>query len=179
MITCFIGLGSNQQNPRKQLQLALTALAQLPESQLLACSPAYASSPLGPSDQPDYLNAVAQLQTRLPALTLLDALQAIEQQQGRVRDGQRWGPRTLDLDLLLYGDQRIDHPRLQVPHYHMHARDFVLVPLASLQPDLQLPDGRSLQQLLQECTRHNLQAQPQPLWPTAQKDHCKPPQAAL
>jgi len=148
----YIGLGSNLAEPEQQLQDALAALAGLPETQLVAVSSLYVSDPLGPADQPRYNNAVAALETELAPLCLLDALQAIEQAQGRVRKAERWGPRTLDLDILLFGQQQLDEPRLRVPHYHMHARAFVLYPLAEIAPlDLTLPDGRSLRELLAAC----------------------------
>ncbi|VXB41455.1 2-amino-4-hydroxy-6-hydroxymethyldihyropteridine pyrophosphokinase [Pseudomonas sp. 8AS] len=147
----YIGLGSNLAEPRQQLRAALAALAALPDSQLAAVSSLYASDPLGPPDQPRYVNAVAALDTALTPLQLLDALQAIELEQGRVRKEQRWGPRTLDLDILLFGQRILDEPRLSVPHYHMHARAFVLYPLAEIAADLQLPDGRTLQSLLAAC----------------------------
>lgn len=147
----YIGLGSNLAEPQAQLRGALAALAELPDSRLLATSSFYASDPLGPADQPRYLNAVAALDTQLAPLALLDALQAIELTQGRVRKAERWGPRTLDLDILLFGERRLDEPRLRVPHYHMHVRPFVLYPLAELAPDLRLPDGRALRELLAAC----------------------------
>jgi 2-amino-4-hydroxy-6-hydroxymethyldihydropteridine diphosphokinase len=147
----YIGLGSNLAEPQAQLRDAFEALAQLPDSQLAATSALYASDPLGPPDQPRYVNAVAALDTALTPLQLLDALQAIEQRQGRQRKAERWGPRTLDLDILLFGERLIDEPRLVVPHYHLHARAFVLYPLAELAPDLQLPDGRTLPMLLAAC----------------------------
>ncbi|TWI50874.1 2-amino-4-hydroxy-6-hydroxymethyldihydropteridine diphosphokinase [Pseudomonas duriflava] len=147
----YIGLGSNLAQPRDQLTSALEALALLPASRLVARSSFYGSDPLGPADQPRYVNAVAALETELAPLDLLDALQAIEQQQGRERKGERWGPRTLDLDILVFGPQRIDGPRLTVPHYHMHARAFVLYPLAEIAPDLILPDGQPLSALLEDC----------------------------
>ncbi len=148
----YIGLGSNLDDPVAQLQKAAAAIAELPASKVQAASSIYSSAPLGPSDQPRFSNAVMALQTDLSPITLLDALQAIEQQQGRVRQGERWGPRTLDLDILLFGQQLIDLPRLQVPHYHMHQRPFVLLPLAEICPaGLQLADGRQLQQLLALC----------------------------
>ncbi|HWV11155.1 MAG TPA: 2-amino-4-hydroxy-6-hydroxymethyldihydropteridine diphosphokinase, partial [Pseudomonas sp.] len=133
------------------------ALAALPQTRLAATSSFYASDPLGPADQPRYVNAVAALDTTLEPLTLLDALQTIEQNQGRVRKAERWGPRTLDLDILLFGERLLDEPRLQVPHYHMHARAFVLYPLAELAPDLQLPDGRPLSALLAQCPFEGLE----------------------
>ncbi|TWH77373.1 2-amino-4-hydroxy-6-hydroxymethyldihydropteridine diphosphokinase [Azomonas agilis] len=148
----YIGLGSNLSQPQQQLCNALQALATLPDTQLTGQSALYRSAPLGPTDQPSYINAVARLSTYLSPLALLDALQAIEQQQGRIRQGERWGPRTLDLDIVLFGSQLICEPRLQVPHYHLQARAFVLYPLAELvAEDFRLPDGRWLRQLLAEC----------------------------
>jgi 2-amino-4-hydroxy-6-hydroxymethyldihydropteridine diphosphokinase len=132
-------------------------LPRWPQSQLSATSSFYASDPLGPADQPRYVNAVAALDTALGPLALLDALQAIELNQGRTRKAERWGPRTLDLDILLFGQRHLDEPRLTVPHYHMHARPFVLYPLAELAPDLVLPDGRALQQLLEACPFQGLE----------------------
>ena len=147
----YLSLGSNLAEPQRQLEAALEALAALPDSRLVAVSAFYASDPLGPPDQPRYVNAVAALDTDLAPLELLDATQAIEQQQGRVRKDERWGPRTLDIDILLFGERLIDEPRLQVPHYHLHARAFVLYPLADLAPELCLPDGRRLPELLAAC----------------------------
>ena len=151
MQRCFIALGSNQADPAAQVTAAFAELRLLPQSQLLACSSLYRSAPLGPQDQPAFINAVAMLDTGLAPEALLDALQEIERRAGRVRKAERWGPRILDLDLLLYADRMIDTPRLQVPHYHMHARSFVLYPLAELAADLTLPDGRPLQALLDAC----------------------------
>ena len=151
MTRAYIGLGSNLDTPLSQLRSALKALAALPDTTLVSQSSFYASDPLGPADQPRYVNAVAALDTALSPLTLLDALQAIELEQGRTRKAERWGPRTLDLDILLYGEQQLDEPRLRVPHYHMHARAFVLYPLAEIAPQLNLPDGRALTELLNAC----------------------------
>ncbi|MEJ2426832.1 MAG: 2-amino-4-hydroxy-6-hydroxymethyldihydropteridine diphosphokinase, partial [Candidatus Thiodiazotropha sp.] len=111
----YIGLGSNLENPRQQVVEALEALKGLSDSRVLCHASLYRTPPVGPRNQPDFINAVASLATRLEPHVLLDALQAIEHQHRRVRDGVRWGPRTLDLDLLLYGDRCIDTPRLQVP----------------------------------------------------------------
>ena len=150
MVRAYIGLGSNLADPQQQLRSALEALGQLPGSQLAGVSAFYASDSLSPG-QPRYTNAVAVLDSSMSALDLLDALQAIEADQGRERK-ERWGPRTLDLDILLYGDQVFDEPRLTVPHYHMHARPFVLYPLAELVPvDFCLPDQRPLSRLLADC----------------------------
>lgn len=155
-VEAFIGLGSNLQHPRQQLRRALQALAVLPHTQLLGSSGFYGSAPLGPQDQPDYVNAVAQLQTALSPLDLLDALQAIELAQGRERK-QHWGARTLDLDVLLYGDRSVNLPRLQVPHPHMWQRAFVLAPLAELAPQLSSPEGVNIQQALLACEQLELQ----------------------
>lgn len=142
----YIGLGANLASPARQIWQALHRLAALPDSHLAGVSALYQSSPMGPQDQPDYINAVAALDTTLSPEVLLDALQAIEQCQGRLRQ-RRWGERTLDLDLLLYGNEQWHSPRLTIPHPGLSERDFVLVPLASLAPDLQLPDGRALASL--------------------------------
>ncbi|MBN7795782.1 2-amino-4-hydroxy-6-hydroxymethyldihydropteridine diphosphokinase [Parahaliea mediterranea] len=151
MITCYIALGSNLDEPESQLQEAVTALSRIEGLRLAAASPVYRSAAVGPGEQPDYLNAVLAVITDLQPLALLDALQAIEDRQGRQR-GERWGPRTIDLDILLYGDQRIDLPRLQVPHPEMTGRNFVLVPLADIcNPALRLPDGEELGSVVGRC----------------------------
>lgn len=148
-ITAYVGLGSNLQEPIKQVQQAYAAMAHIPATQTQQLSPLYTSSPIGPAGQPDYINAVAHLLTRLPPLSLLSALQAIEIQQQRVRD-IHWGPRTIDLDLLLYGRVTIDTPQLNVPHQHLKQRNFVLAPLLDLAPQLRLPDQSCLAACLTE-----------------------------
>lgn len=146
----YIGLGSNLAAPAEQLRHALEAMAHLPQTRLVGTSAFYQSDSLLPG-QPRYTNAVAALDSSLEPLQLLDALQAIENDQGRERL-ERWGPRTLDLDILLFGDRLIDEPRLKVPHYQVHLRAFVLYPLAELAPaDLRLADGRLLKDLLADC----------------------------
>ena len=146
----YIGMGSNLAAPQEQLRNAVQALTQLPKTQLTGVSAFYQSDSLLPG-QPRYTNAVAALESALAPLELLDALQAIENQQGRERL-ERWGPRTLDLDILLFGDRLIDEPRLKVPHYQMQERAFVLYPLAELAPArLELADGRRLSDLLAAC----------------------------
>ena len=146
----YIGMGSNLAAPDQQLRSAIQVLAQLPDTCVAGVSAFYQSDSLLPG-QPRYTNAVAALDSRLAPLDLLDALQAIENDQGRERL-ERWGPRTLDLDILLFGDRLIDEPRLKVPHYQMHLRAFVLYPLAELAPAaLQLPDGKRLSALLEAC----------------------------
>ncbi len=157
MDTVYIGLGSNLAAPEQQLRQALAALAELPTSRWIGASGLYSSESLLPG-QPRYTNAVAALATELEPLALLDALQAIENDQGRERL-ERWGPRTLDLDILLFGERVIDVPRLKVPHYQMQARAFVLYPLAELvPPGFLLADGRALATLLAECPYEGLLA---------------------
>ena len=143
----FIGLGSNLQDPGRQVLTALDALARLPETALHRASSHYQTKPVGPIDQPDFINAVAELSTALSAWALLDALHRIETRQGRVR-GQRWGPRTIDLDLLLFGDAVIDTPRLTLPHPRIARRAFVLMPLLELDPGLWIPGQGSAADLL-------------------------------
>jgi 2-amino-4-hydroxy-6-hydroxymethyldihydropteridine diphosphokinase len=133
----YIGLGSNLDAPIEQVRQALSELDMLPLSRLLASSSLYTSRPVGPQDQPDFINAVAALETLLSPLALLDQLQALEQQHRRRRQ-RHWGPRTLDLDLLLYSNTLINTPRLRVPHPQMTARAFVLAPLAEIAPSLEL-----------------------------------------
>ncbi len=146
----YIGMGSNLAAPDQQLRSAIEALAQLPGTTLAGVSAFYQSDSLLPG-QPRYTNAVAAVDSNLAPLELLDALQAIENDQGRERL-ERWGPRTLDLDILLFGNRLIDEPRLKVPHYQMHLRAFVLYPLAELAPaDLRLPDDQTLSELLTAC----------------------------
>ena len=154
MTQAYIGLGSNLDNPLAQVKQALAELAQLPQTRLQAQSRLYRSAPVGPA-QPDYINAVALLDTQLPPLALLDQLQALEQAHHRVRL-EHWGPRTLDLDILLYGDQQIASERLTLPHPFMTQRGFVLYPLADIAPGLQLPDGRALAELLHLCPADGL-----------------------
>lgn len=144
MTRAWIGIGSNLAGPAAQLRRAIQALQALPGTRLLASSPTYRSLAVGPGQQPDYLNAVAAIETTLPALELLHALQGIEAAQGRERL-ERWGPRTLDLDILLYGECIIEEPELTVPHPRMLERNFVLQPLLDIAPGLVLPDGSRLQ----------------------------------
>ena len=152
----YIAIGSNQADPVKQARQAIVALSTLPNTQLLDCSSLYSSCPMGPQDQPDYINAVAKIETTLSALELLDTLQQIELSQGRVRKDNRWGPRTLDLDIILFGDQQINNSRLTVPHYGMKVREFVLYPLLEIAVDLVLPDGTVLSQLVATCDKNGL-----------------------
>ena len=135
----YVGLGSNLDRPDRRIRDALEALGQIADTRLLRHSRLFRTRPWGVADQPDFINAVAELATRLSPRALLDALLAVERAQGRVRDGTRWGPRVLDLDLLLYGDRRIDEPGLTIPHPRIGERAFVLKPLADLDIDLDIP----------------------------------------
>jgi len=146
----YLAIGSNLASPLEQVNAALAALADIPESQLVAVSDFYRTPPLGPQDQPDYLNAAVALETTLAPEALLDHTQRIELQQGRERKAHRWGPRTLDLDIMLFGEQHIHTPRLTVPHYDMKNRAFMLLPLAQIAPDLRFPDGDKLSELLEK-----------------------------
>lgn len=158
-VLAYVGLGSNLQDPAAQLARAVAELASLPDTTLMAQSPFYASRPVGPQDQPDFVNGAVELRTALPPHQLLDHLQAIEQAHGRERL-RHWGPRTLDLDLLLYGDQQLSDERLTVPHAELPNRDFVLQPLLDLNPDLSLPDGRRVDQLRAQCPDNQLRKLP-------------------
>lgn len=150
VITAYIGLGSNLADPLTQLKSARAAIACLAQVKELAFSSFYHSPPMGPQDQPDYVNAVMAIATDIATLDLLRYLQKIEQEQGRVR-GRRWGERTLDLDLLLYGDQQINHPDLIVPHVGISKRAFVLYPLQEIAPTLVLPTLGDIEKLLAHC----------------------------
>ena len=157
----YVGLGSNLSEPQWQVLRAFDELDRIPDTALLRRSSLYASAPLGPAGQPDYVNAVAKLRTRLEPHALLDQLQAIEAAHDRVRE-IHWGPRTLDLDLLLFGDQTVDSERLKVPHPHMLQRAFVLVPLSDMVPDLDLPGVGSLASYLDNVDRHTVRRLPDP-----------------
>ncbi len=156
MTPVWLAIGSNLADPLHQVDAALVALSMIPATRLTACSSYYRSRPLGPQDQPDYLNAVAAFDTGLAPGVLLQHTQAIEQQQGRVRKANRWGPRTLDLDILLFGNLQLDTERLTIPHYDMKNREFMLYPLAELAPDLVFPDGEKLADRLPRVPRNGL-----------------------
>lgn len=144
MAVAFIGLGANIAQPLLQLKNAVVEIAKIPQTKMSALSSFYGSKPMGPQDQPDYINAVCGLETQLEPIALLDALQEIELSSGRVRKDERWGARTLDLDILLFDQQCINSPRLTVPHYGLKKREFVLYPLAEIAPELLLPCGSAI-----------------------------------
>ena len=148
-VTAYVGLGANLDEPADHVRRAFEDLAALPHVRLTARSPLYMSAPLGPADQPDYINAAAALETQLAPLELLTELRGIETRHGRRRDGTRWGPRVLDLDLLLYGDLVLDSHELTLPHPSLHERAFVLYPLADIAPMLVIPGRGTLREL---CT---------------------------
>ncbi|WP_431225113.1 2-amino-4-hydroxy-6-hydroxymethyldihydropteridine diphosphokinase [Serratia sp. L9] len=156
MIRVYIALGSNLAQPLQQVNTALEALDHIPRTHLIVCSPFYRTKPFGPQNQPDFLNAVVALDTQLPPEQLLDHTQAIERNQGRVRKDERWGPRTLDLDIMLYGDRVIETDRLTVPHYGLKQREFMLYPLADIAPDLVFPDGETLADCLKRVPENGM-----------------------
>jgi len=149
-VLTYIGLGSNLDNPESQVKTAIEALANLSQIRLQDRSSLYRSAPMGPQDQPDYVNAVVKLSTGLEPEALLDKLQGIERAQGRVRT-QRWGPRTLDLDILLYGQCVVATERLKIPHPGIAERSFVLYPLAEINGQLEIPGLGRVQSLLEQC----------------------------
>jgi 2-amino-4-hydroxy-6-hydroxymethyldihydropteridine diphosphokinase len=152
----FIGLGSNLENPLEQIKTAIKDMKAMVDTELVACSSLYKSPPMGPQDQPDYINAAIELDTTLTAHSLLDELQKIEQQHGRVRK-RHWGERTLDLDILVYGEQVLDDDRLTVPHPGIAERAFVVYPLAELDSSLVIPGLGKVGQLVETCPREGLQ----------------------
>lgn len=152
----WLALGSNLSEPLQQVEAAFEALTYLPKTKLVACSSYYRSQPLGPQDQPDFLNAVVVLNTTLTPEYFLEHIQLIEQKQGRTRKAHRWGPRTLDIDILLFGSRILATPRLTIPHYDMFNREFILYPLAELIPELHFPNGYTLTACLRRVSRNNL-----------------------
>ena len=155
-VEAAIGLGSNLDDPAAQVEQALAALDTLPHTRLVKRSRLYRSRPQGPQDQPDFVNACAVIETALGPEALLDALQAIERQMGRVRQ-RHWGERVIDLDLLLYGELTLATPRLTVPHPWMHRRDFVLVPLADIAPDWPVPGMGRVRDVLARLDEYYLE----------------------
>ncbi|MBE5203208.1 2-amino-4-hydroxy-6-hydroxymethyldihydropteridine diphosphokinase [Pectobacterium sp. FL60-S17] len=173
MTRVYLALGSNLAQPLQQVRAALSALDAIPHTRVVCCSSFYRSRPLGPQDQPDYLNAVVELETALAAESLLDHTQAIEREQGRERKEHRWGPRTLDLDILLFGDVVIQTERLTVPHYDMKNREFMLYPLAEIAPELAFPDGEPLAQRLTHVDRNGLTLWDNKEWDAEPCDNAK------
>lgn len=156
MTVAYVALGSNLQDPLKQVTKAFKALATLADTQLLACSSLYKTAPVGYDNQPDFINAVAKVETQLPPVALLRQLLAVEASFGRERPFPN-APRILDLDLLLYGDVRMQTQELTLPHPRMHERGFVLLPLAEIAPDLVLTDGQSVVELAKNIQQEDIQ----------------------
>jgi 2-amino-4-hydroxy-6-hydroxymethyldihydropteridine diphosphokinase len=146
-VSAFIGLGANLEDPRAQVRRAFDELAHLPKSTLVAKSSLWRSAPVGYANQPEFVNAVARLETSLSADALLDELQGVESAHGRERSFPN-APRTLDLDLLLYGDEVRESPRLTLPHQRMHERAFVLRPLLEISPEKVIPGHGSASAIL-------------------------------
>ena len=156
MTIVYIGLGSNMESPKEHITTAIKTLSEIQSTHTKKVSSLYKSKPVGPQDQDDYVNAVAELETSLTPLELLDTLQAIENEHGRVRN-ERWGPRTLDLDILMFGDEVINNERLTIPHSEMTNRAFVLVPLAEINPDCLIPEKGLLSDLLTNIDQDGLE----------------------
>jgi 2-amino-4-hydroxy-6-hydroxymethyldihydropteridine diphosphokinase len=152
----YIGLGSNLADPEMQVRSALNELKNIADTELLQSSSLYKSPPMGPQDQPDYINAVALCETELAPLDFLAALQAIEQQHGRVRN-RHWGERTLDLDLLVYGQEIVELPGLTIPHPGIAERAFVLYPMAEIAPNIIVPKFGAISELVANCPLDGLQ----------------------
>lgn len=153
----YIGLGSNLEDPPAQLRRAVDALAALPDTRLIAVSTFYRNPPLGVAQQPWYVNAAAALLTELSPRDLLGHLKQLETAQGRVPTADRWGPRIIDLDLLIYGDLRVQEPGLTLPHAGIAERNFVLFPLLDIAPCLQIPGQGRVGQLAARLDRSNLE----------------------
>jgi len=153
----YIGLGSNLYAPKQQLLSALEEIKTLPQSQFIGRSQLYRSPPMGNTEQPDFINAVAAIDTELEPEQLLNYLAMIEQLHGRQRNGQKNQPRPLDLDILLYGNVTRETAQLVIPHPRLKERNWVLYPLADISPELVFPDGESLSSLLQKMTDKDLE----------------------
>jgi len=152
----YLGLGSNLSDPEQQIRKAIVQIANITEIKISAMSSLYFSRPMGPQDQPDYMNAAIEIKTTLKPIALLDKLQAIENNAGRIRKENRWGARILDIDMLLYNDESIDTERLTVPHYGLQEREFVLIPLAEIDNKLMLPNGESVSTLAEKIASNGL-----------------------
>ena len=153
MTPCYLALGSNLNHPKKQIELAIQALHKIPASRVIKIAPLYQSKPAYDMVQPMYYNTVLLLQTNLSPQTLFKHCREIETNQKRCRL-KRFGPRTIDIDILLYGEESIQTPDLTIPHPRMHLRDFVLIPLLQLWPDAKLPNGQLLRENLEQIKSH-------------------------
>ena len=156
-VVVWIGLGSNMGQAADQVEQAIAALTDAPGLELTARSSLYRTAPVGNVDQPDFINAVVRASCRIGCYVLLEALQKIEKRFGRTRDGERFGPRSLELDLLMYADQIVSSPRLELPHPRMHERLFVLEPLTEIEGDITVPGRGRLSVLRQACLDQRVQ----------------------
>ena len=156
-VVVWIGLGSNMGQAADQVEQAIAALTDAPGLELTARSSLYRTAPVGNVDQPDFINAVVRASCRIGCYVLLEALQEIEKRFGRSRDGERFGPRSLDLDLLMYADQTVSSPQLELPHPRMHERLFVLEPLTEIEGDITVPGRGRLSVLRQACLDQRVQ----------------------
>ena len=156
-VVVWIGLGSNMGQAADQVEQAIAALTDAPGLELTARSSLYRTAPVGNMDQPDFINAVVRASCRIGCYVLLEALQEIEKRFGRTRDGERFGPRSLDLDLLMYADQTVSSPQLELPHPRMHERLFVLEPLTEIEGDITVPGRGRLSVLRQACLDQRVQ----------------------
>lgn len=156
----YIGLGSNLDDPILQIHEAVDRMRDIPGVTINKLSSLYRSKPLGPQDQPDFINAVAEIETNLSPQELLNFLKRIEIAQQRIDSGVRWGPRTIDLDILLFGDEEIETPDLQIPHVGLSQREFVVYPLAEIAPNLTLPSGEKISDLKARCPMREMTVLP-------------------
>lgn len=158
MAKCYIGIGANLNNPLLTVKKAIAELGEIPQTSLISVSQIYQSKPMGPEDQPDYVNAAALVSTHLTPHELFKYTCDIELLHGRVRNGAHWGPRTLDLDILLYDNLTITDETLTVPHYGMKEREFVIYPLLDIDPSLVLPCGTQVNSLTQAVPLNGMTA---------------------
>jgi 2-amino-4-hydroxy-6-hydroxymethyldihydropteridine diphosphokinase len=156
----YIGLGSNMDDPQGQIHTALVNIQSQEQISIQSCSHLYASAPMGPQNQADYINGIIKITTSLTPIELLDILQDIEKQHGRKRVGERWGPRTLDLDIIIFNNLSMDNDRLTLPHYGMAQREFVMVPLFEIEPDMIMQDGKSIASWVSKCSFTQLRRLP-------------------
>ncbi|MFQ5470566.1 MAG: 2-amino-4-hydroxy-6-hydroxymethyldihydropteridine diphosphokinase [Gammaproteobacteria bacterium] len=156
VVSVYIGLGSNLDDPVGQIRTAVCSLDELYGSKVITQSSLYQSEPMGPRGQPKFINAVVRLDTSLSAHELLDNLQKIEVRQGRIRSRKRWGPRTLDLDILLFGNEIVKDDILVVPHPGLSEREFVLYPLYEIAPDVKIPELGNIEKIIKKCPLRNM-----------------------
>jgi 2-amino-4-hydroxy-6-hydroxymethyldihydropteridine diphosphokinase len=156
-VPAYIGVGSNLNDPQTQVRAGVSALESIPSTRLFACSKLYRSAPMGPQDQPHYVNAVAGLLTQLDASALLTQLKQLEQAQGRTQPIVRWGARVIDFDILVFGTARIENDTLRIPHAGIAERGFVLLPLMDVAPDLEIPGLGRVGALAARCDMNGLQ----------------------